>query len=119
MSRAAAMLAMDAAAGEQRVALQHCDDCDAGQYPPRELCRVCLSDRLGWRVAESVEGELLARTLVCHSFEPSAEGPREVGLVRLGPGMVAVCFVAPGAEPGPVVVRAGQDGAGRAVLSAC
>ncbi len=119
MSRAAAMLAMDAAAGERRIALQHCEACGAGQFPPREVCRVCLSDRLAWRVADAVGGELLARTLVCHSFEPSAEGPREVGLVRLGPGMVAVCFLAAGVPPGPVTVRAGWDGAGRAVLTAC
>ena len=119
MSRAAAMLAMDAAAGDRMVTLQHCVACDAGQYPPREVCRVCLSDRFTWSVAESVPGELLARTRVCHSFEPTAEGPLEVGLVRLGPGMVAVCFIAEGVQPGPVKVRAGRDAAGRAVLSAC
>ena len=64
-------------------------------------------------------GELLAVTSVRHSFEPSQAGPQAVGLVRIGPGMTAVCFVAETARPGAVVVRASQDAAGRAVLTAC
>ena len=118
MSRAAAMHPMDEAAREGRFALQACAACGAGQYPPREVCRLCLSDDLAWHSAESVPGELLAITRVCHSFEPSHAGQQAVGLVRIGPGMTAVCFFGD-ARPGPVVVRASQDRMGRAVLTAC
>ena len=119
MTRAAAMHPMDAAAAAGQVALQACTACGAGQYPPRELCHACLSDDLGWRSADSIPGNLLAVTRVHHSFEPAQSGHPAVGLVQIGPGMTAVCFVAETAQPGPVTVRASQDKAGRAVLTAC
>ena len=119
MSRAAAMRPMDAAAATGRVALQHCEACGAGQYPPRELCRACLSDRLAWSDAAEAHGDLLAAATVCHSLEPGTALPQPVGLVQLGPGMTALCFVAAGTQPGAVTVRAKPDSAGRAVLTAC
>ena len=112
---------MDAAAVAGRVALQCCEACGAGQYPPRELCRVCLSDALGWSVAEAVPGVLMAVTLLQHSHEQSVRPrlPLQTGLVRLGEGMVAVCFVAGGLEPPAAVrVRAAADAQGRAILTA-
>ena len=119
MNRAAAMRPMDEAASRGQVALQRCEACGAGQYPPRELCHACLSDRLAWSAAAEAAGELLARATVCHSLEPGAALPQPVGLVRLGPGMTALCLLANGAQPGPVTVRARLDAAGRAVLTAC
>ncbi len=119
MSRAAAMRPMDEAAAAGQVALQRCAACGAGQYPPRELCRSCLSDDLKWSVSGAASGELLARAEVHHSFEPGTRLPQPVGLVRLGPGMTAVCFLDDGVAPGPVTVRAALDAAGRAVLTAC
>ena len=44
-SRAALGLTASAALGQFR--LQVCGECDAVQYPPRESCHRCLSDRLG------------------------------------------------------------------------
>jgi uncharacterized OB-fold protein len=119
MIRAAAMHRMDEAAAAGQVALQHCDACGVGQYPPSELCHACLSDRLGWSVAAAEPGELLAAAVLHHSFEPATVLPRPVGLVRLQGGITAVCFVAEGTLPGPVTVTARADEAGRAVLSAC
>lgn len=119
MSRAAVMTPMDQAAAEGKIAVQTCDKCGAGQYPPRELCRECLSTRLGWSVATELSGKLVAQATVCHSFVAATPLPQRVGLVQLGPGMTAVCFVADGIQPGPVRVRAAVDQAGRAVLTAC
>lgn len=119
MNRAAAMHLMDAAASRNQVALQRCEACGAGQYPPRELCHACLSDRLAWSTSVAAAGELLARATVCHSLEPGTGLPQPVGLVRLGPGMTALCLLASGTQPGPVTVRAGLDAAGRTVLTAC
>ena len=118
MRRAAVMRAMDEAAASGRVALQRCEACGAGQYPPRERCRVCLSERLAWAVVDETSGELLAAATVCHSLEPGTVLPQPVGLVSLGPGMTALCLV-DGAQPGTVTVRARLDAAGRAVLTAC
>jgi uncharacterized OB-fold protein len=119
MTRATAMHRMDEAAAAGQVALQHCGACGAAQYPPAELCHACLSDRLCWSVAAAAPGELLARAVMHHSFEPATELPRPVGLVRLQGGGTAVCFVAEGIQPGAVTVTATLDEAGRAVLSAC
>ena len=119
MTRATAMRPMDEAASRGQVALQRCEDCGAGQYPPRELCHACLSDRLAWSTAPDAAGDLLACATVCHSLEPGTALPRPVGLVRLGPAMTALCFVDSGTQPGAVTVRARLDAGGRAVFTAC
>ncbi len=119
MTRAAAMRPMDEAAASGQVALQRCEACGAGQYPPRELCHACLSDRLAWSTAPFAAGELLAFATVCHSLEPGTALPQPVGLVRLGPAMTALCLLEAGTQPGAVTVRARLDAAGRATLTAC
>jgi len=42
-------LGLTAGAAEGRFVLQVCAECGAVQYPPREACHRCLSDRLPWR----------------------------------------------------------------------
>ena len=62
-----------------------------------------------WTVAPSVPGRLLALTTLQHSHEPDIRPhlPLRAGLVALGEGMAAVCFVAAGLEPpAAVCVRA-------------
>lgn len=120
MTRAAAMAPMDAAAAEGRLALQHCAACGATQYPPRELCHVCLDPDLVWTIATAATGEVLAATVLHHSFEPEMRPrlPLRLGLVRLEQGPTIVCFL-PAAEPGASVrVRAEADAHGRATLIA-
>ena len=46
------------------IRLQRCADCGAAQYPPREVCGACLSDRLAWDSADSLPGRVLARTRI-------------------------------------------------------
>ncbi len=118
MNRAATMRPMDAAAAQGRLALQHCATCGAGQYPPREICRACLSDQMAWTEEDAVRGQLLAQTSVQHSFEPSTPLPQRVGLVHLPMGETALCFLDAAAQPGDVAVRARLDSLGRAVLMA-
>lgn len=94
------------------IRLQRCADCGAAQYPPREVCGVCLSDRLDWEAAESLPGCVLARTKLHHSNEPGfrARLPLMIGLVRLEAGPVAVCFLSDTAAPGDdVQVRLNAD----------
>ena len=118
MSRAATMQPMDEAAATGRLALQHCTACGTGQYPPRELCRACLSDQMAWTLADAAPAHLLATTSVHHSFEPETPVPQRIGLVRLAMGETALCFLDAGVQPGAVSVRARADAAGRAVLTA-
>src|ERR1700679_1757819 len=60
-SRSRVALGLTAAAARGRFALQVCGDCGAVQYPPREICRACLSHRLVWKPQEGA-GELLTDT---------------------------------------------------------
>lgn len=95
------------------IRLQRCVDCGVAQYPPREVCVECLSDRLAWDSAESLPARVLARTRLHHSNEPRfrAHLPLTVGLVQFDAGPVAVCFLAETAAPGvQVQVRIGTDG---------
>ena len=91
------------------------------QYPPREVCAACLSDRLEWEAAEAWPGVVLARTVLHHSHEERfrARLPLGVGLVRLAAGPVVVCFMpAPRAIGDAVRVSAALDETGTPVLTA-
>ena len=105
--------------------LQRCTACGAFQYPPREVCATCLSDRLDGDPSADTHGEVLARTLLHHSFEPRfrAQLPIAVGLVRFDAGPVAVCFLGPAtgarlprADP-RTARRNGPSGAGGIVVT--
>ena len=89
---------MAEAAGRGMLALQHCTVCGAAQYPPREACRVCLSDALAWTEAPDVAGTVLAGCEVHHSVLAGTVPPRRIGLVALPGGVPAVCFL-DGASP--------------------
>ncbi len=94
------------------IRLQRCAACGAAQYPSREVCGACLSDRLAWDSADSLPARVLARTRLHHSNEPHFRRrlPLTVGLVQFDAGPVAVCFVAEAAAPGDAVqVRIGAD----------
>lgn len=115
------MQQMDAGAALGTLALQRCVTCGTVQYPPRELCSACLSDRLEWRTADTEAGEVLAATVLHHSHDAALRAtlPIHVGLVRLDPGPTVVCFLTEGCDAGTRVgITAGSDAAGRAVLTA-
>lgn len=95
------------------IRLQRCMECGAAQYPPREFCGGCLSQRIGWEEADALYGRVLAVTWLHHSNEASfrARLPLKVGLVRLDSGPSVVCLVADAAvAEDAVVVRTNDDG---------
>ncbi len=109
------------AAAQGQFELQECRDCGRLQYPPREVCRRCLSDRLVWK-PQPGEGELISETLLRHSLELffRERVPWRVGLVRLPGEVTVVAHIhsdVPHA-PAKVRVRAHLDRAGQAVLVA-
>ncbi len=108
------------AAAEGRFELQVCADCGAVQYPPRELCGACLSERLRWEpVADG--GMLVATTVLRHSNDLYFRErlPWRVGTVRLDAGPSAIAHVHEDcAEGGRVRLALKLDRSGQAVLHA-
>jgi NAD(P)-dependent dehydrogenase (short-subunit alcohol dehydrogenase family)/uncharacterized OB-fold protein len=119
--RSRVALGLTAAAARGRLELQVCRDCGAVQYPPREVCSACLSDRLVWR-AQDGRGELLADTVLRTAQELffRERTPWRVGLVRLDAGVNVIAYVHEkvGAAPCRVRVEAALDRASQAVLIA-
>ena len=119
--RSRAALGLTAAAALGRFQLQVCSDCGAVQYPPRESCRRCLSDRLPW-TDQSGTGELIAETTVHLSQDAyfRERAPWRVGMVRLdaGPTLIAHLPAAGAAAPARVRVAAKLDKSGQGVLVA-
>lgn len=101
--------------------LQVCADCGTTQYPPREACCACLSDRLRWQ-AQDGAGELIAETRLQHSQELyfRERVPWRVGLVRLDAGATVIAHIHGDVARPPSRVRlaAKLDRAGQAVLIA-
>jgi NAD(P)-dependent dehydrogenase (short-subunit alcohol dehydrogenase family)/uncharacterized OB-fold protein len=120
-ARSRVALGLTAAASLGRFELQHCRDCGAVQYPPREACGSCLSTQLSWK-KQSGRGELLAATVLHHSNDLFFRErlPWRLGLIKLesGPTVVAHLHAAVPAAPAPVRVAARLDRAGQAVLVA-
>jgi NAD(P)-dependent dehydrogenase (short-subunit alcohol dehydrogenase family)/uncharacterized OB-fold protein len=105
-----------------RVALlQVCRECGAVQYPPREVCNACWSERLAWRPQDG-HGELLCET-VLHAAQElyfRERLPWRVGTVRLDTGVNVIAYLheTVGTAPRRVRVAAALDRAGAAVLVA-
>ncbi|MBL8378402.1 MAG: SDR family NAD(P)-dependent oxidoreductase [Burkholderiales bacterium] len=110
-----------AAATGNALVLQTCKDCAATQYPPREACGACLSDRLQWR-EQAGGGALVAQTTVRHSnhlyFRERL--PWRVGTIHLDAGPAVVAFLTDSVPAAPARVRVSLhlDRAGEAVLVA-
>ena len=92
--RSRAALGLAIAAGRGQFALQHCADCGAVQYPPRDACCKCLSVALEWRETDRA-GEVLAETTIRVSPDPYFRErlPWRIGTVQLAAGPVAVCHL--------------------------
>jgi NAD(P)-dependent dehydrogenase (short-subunit alcohol dehydrogenase family)/uncharacterized OB-fold protein len=119
-SRSRATHGLTAAAALGRFRLQVCAACGKVQYPPRDVCGGCLSNRLGWRDLPDT-GDLIAGsvTLVSHAPYYRERAPWRIGTVRLdiGPSVIAnVHRECP--SRGPVRVAMMLDKAGAPVLFA-
>jgi NAD(P)-dependent dehydrogenase (short-subunit alcohol dehydrogenase family)/uncharacterized OB-fold protein len=120
-SRSRVALGLTAAAARGSFALQVCHDCGTAQYPPREVCRACLSQRLVWRLQDG-RGELLTETTLHAAQELYFRErlPWRIGLVRLAAGVNVVGYVHASVRTAPCRVRveAALDRAGQAALVA-
>jgi len=120
-SRSRVALGLTAAAARGRFALQVCLDCGTVQYPPREICRECLSHRLVWRPQDG-RGELVTETILRNAQELFFRErlPWRIGIVRLDAGVNVIAYVhaSVGRAPGRVRVEAALDRAGQAALVA-
>ena len=117
--RSRVALGLTAAAARGRFALQVCGDCGAVQYPPRDVCRECLSGRLIWRPQDG-RGALLTETALHAAQELFFRErlPWRVGLVRLDAGVNVIVYLHTrvAAAPCRVHVMTGLDRAGQAAL---
>jgi NAD(P)-dependent dehydrogenase (short-subunit alcohol dehydrogenase family)/uncharacterized OB-fold protein len=120
-ARSRVALGLTAAAARGPLELQVCRDCGAVQYPPREVCRACLSHRLVWR-SQTGHGELISETVLRAAQELYFRErlPWRIGNVRLDAGVNIVAYVHDrvGAPPVRVRVEAALDRAAQAVLVA-
>lgn len=75
--------------------LQHCAACGKIQYPPREVCGNCLSEKLEWRKTNGA-ARVLSFTRLHASLDPCFQGrlPIDVLLVQLDAGPVCYAFAA-------------------------
>ena len=97
-----------------------CEACATVQYPIREVCVRCLSDRLR-RQSVQAGGVTLARTLLHRSMDTrfAPRLPLAIGSVKLDAGPVAIAILDADLPPGArVQVRAMPGPEGRAVLHA-
>jgi uncharacterized OB-fold protein len=97
-----------------------CDACGTAQYPVREVCVRCLSDRLRRRPVKS-GGVVLARTVLHRSMDErfAPRLPLAIGSVKLDAGPVAITVLDGELAPGVrVQVRATSGPEGRTVLHA-
>ena len=117
-SRAGLFMTAFAARGELR--LQHCGDCGAIAYPPRDICASCWSHDLQWKPV-SKEGTLLADTVLQTSTNNFFRErlPWRMGSVKLKDGPVIVAHIHGDAQQnGNVRVFARTDKSGQGVLFA-
>jgi uncharacterized OB-fold protein len=72
--------------------LQHCEDCDAYQYPPEKFCRFCPSERLEFRTVEG-HGAVYSFITVRQRYHPAFTDliPYNVSIIELdeGPRVIA------------------------------
>lgn len=118
--RSRAALGLTAAAAAGRFELQACADCGAVQYPPREVCRNCLSEHLEWRAVDPA-GTLLASTTLHHSNDLYFRErlPWRIGTVRMAAGPSVIAHVHGDCRDGEQVrLSLKLDRSGQAVMIA-
>ena len=83
------------------IQLQICGACGAHQYPPRDLCRKCLTDTLRFET-DTGRGELRAQSVVHRTLDHAVapELPLRIGSVALDAEVRIITFVAAGIDTG-------------------
>jgi len=111
---------LTAAAAEGEFRLQICAQCGAVQYPPREVCRQCLSEHLHWQVVNP-QGTLIATTTLHHSNDLYFRErlPWRIGTVHMDAGPSVVAHVhGDCVEGGRIRLALKLDRSGQAVMIA-
>lgn len=119
-ARSRAAIGLSAWAAKGRFALQHCAECGAIAYPPRDACATCLGVDLRWRETDH-KGTLLALTTLHTSTKLyfRERMPWRTGTVQLDAGPVILCHVhGDCARGGRVQLINRLDRSGQAVLLA-
>jgi len=119
-TRSRRTLGLTAAAAAGRFELQTCADCGAVQYPPREVCRNCLSEHLEWRAVDPA-GTLLVSTTLHHSNDLYFRErlPWRIGTVRMAAGPSVIAHVHGDCRDGEQVrLSLKLDRSGQAVMIA-
>lgn len=119
-NRSRRALGLAAAAAEGRFDLQVCQACSAVQYPPREVCHVCLSEQLRWQPVNPF-GRLLATTTLHHSNDLYFRErlPWRVGTVQMNSGPNVVAHIHGDCQEGQAVrLSLKLDRSGQAVMIA-
>ena len=100
------MLGLTAGAAIGRFELQFCAQCGAMQYPPREACHRCLSDRLVWR-PQSGDGELISETIsrIGQELFFRERAPWRLGWSGSPIGPTVVAHLHAACPPAPTAVR--------------
>lgn len=85
---------LTAAAARGAFEMPVCQDCESIVYPPQEVCRKCLSDRLRWQDIAPA-GKLLAFGVIHHSTDAyfTKHRPVIMGTVQLDAGPVVIARV--------------------------
>jgi uncharacterized OB-fold protein len=86
---------LSAAARQAEFILQICENCGSLQYPPRELCKDCLADKLVWKRVIN-RGKLISHTVLHASTNAffRKTGPRQIALVKLDAGVILFAHLA-------------------------
>lgn len=111
----------EAATHEHALVLQTCERCHAVQYPPREVCKDCLGDKLNWVPVDN-RGKVISRVELQHSLADFFQKrlPWVIGSVKLDCGPVVMVHMAADILNSGVAVKvfAHADASGAAVLVA-
>lgn len=97
-----------------KLVLQVCEPCGAVQYPPREICRNCLSDELRWKETDN-NGRIIAVSTLNHSFEPFFQDklPLTIASVRLKNDVTLFAFCDAKSLRGQRVIIVGENSSSR------
>lgn len=98
--------------------LQTCLNCGAVQYPTRDVCRTCLSDRLEWRDT-TVEGRVVAETSLQRSLDPERvqAGALRIGMVATDLGIRVIAALDAKVEVDGLVCLLKSDGPAGPILA--
>jgi len=94
---------------EDALVLQQCECCNQVQYPPREVCRHCLSDQLDWQAVDN-NGVLLVSNALFSSIEPYYQSaiPFQLASIKLDCGPVVLACNSADRLPGDRVQLVGE-----------